>query len=185
MGIKSLITLLAVGGIVGTAFYFRDGIEESFATGKEKITNVKDTLQEGSRGGSSYNDAIGDPVNYESNKPNLKSQNTQMIYVPIYQNVGQQSAPSKGDPPRESKSNPTLTQYIKNDKTKSSINNTFSSPWANQNPTEYNKKKYGVNYELLTKAVSKSESKRTVNEKKQIEAEKARQIWDSRSINNW
>ena len=47
MGIKSILTLLTIGGIAGGVYYFRDGIKETFANGKGKVTSFKDTLQEG------------------------------------------------------------------------------------------------------------------------------------------
>ncbi len=183
MGIKSILTLFAVGGIAGAAFYFRDGITDAFATTKQTVSDAKDILQEGAGGNDSYVEPVPIPDN---NKPeNVKTENPQYIYVPIYQNGGQQSTQDKYSTTR-SKSNPTITQYIKQDKrkTESSISK-FSSPWARENTTQYAKQKYGIDYNLLTKAVSKSPSRRTINEKKQIEAEKARQIFDSRKINNW
>lgn len=192
MGIKGIITLLALGGIAGAGLYFKDNITDAFASGKDTVSGVKDKLQDGYQG-SNGTDTTYVPTNPDEGKGeggkegnNSKENNTQFIYVPIYQNNGQQSN-QDGQKQNNNKSNPTFEQYVKNDKKKTnrSINNTFTSPWARNNQKDYAKSKYGIDYDTLEKAVGKSESKRTINEKKQIEAAKAREIFDSRSINNW
>jgi len=195
MGIKTILTLLTVGGIAGGAYYFKDGIKGAFASGKNKAESVKDKLEDGYQGNSSSDTSYTEPISennenkgYSGKSDSIKG-NTEYVYIPIYQNNGQQSAPNKNDAPRDNnKPNPELNWYIKNDKkkTKSSISNTFSSPWARENPTKYAEQKYGINYETLSKASSKTESKRTIDERKALEAAKARDtIFDSRSINNW
>ena len=196
MGIKGIISLLALGGIAGAGLYFKDNIKDAFATGKGTAENIKDKLQDGYPGGSGdVQDIDPLPDNNSNNKDNNgkdnngkgdNGTNTEIIYIPIYQNNGQQSTQDT-TVKENNKSNPTIQQYVKHDKkkTESSINNTFTSPWARTNTKDYSKQKYGVDYDLLKSGAEKSESRRTVDEKKQIEAEKAKQVFDSRSINNW
>ena len=61
----------------------------------------------------------------------------------------------------------------------------FVSNEEKSDPTKFNKRKFGIDEEQLQKAQDKSSSKRTIDEKKLIEAEKARQVFDSRSISNF
>lgn len=191
MGIKGIITLLAVGGLAGAGYYFRDGIKDTFATTKGSISNVKDTLQAGAgysnpvTGGNENSDFNNSKQN---SKYEAKNDDQQFIYVPIYQNNGQQSnQDSKQERTNSRKPNPAIQKY--NSDSRNETNDSISE-WTNpsdrENLAAYEKRKYGINHESLEKAVTKSPSKRTITEKKQIEAEKARaKIWDSREINNW
>ena len=196
MGIKGILTLIAIGGIAAGGYYFKDGIKDAFASGKDKITSVKDKLQDGYQGGNgnNSNSIPNGSDNYNSSGKseggkdnNSKEDNTQFVYIPIYQNDGVQSAPNQNDAPRNNnKQNPEITQYIKNDRKKTSDTVSKYTAQADRNNQDaYSKRKYGIDYDALTKAASKQESKRTTDEKKQLEAAKAREIFDSRSINNW
>ncbi len=188
MGIKTILTLFAVGGVAGAAFYFRDGITESFASGKDKVTGLKDTLQEGSRGSNNSQLPL-ENNNIDTNKPLNKSQTETLVYVPIYHNNGQQSIQKNDDGTLkrpERKPNPTIQKYNSDSrkKTQRTISK-FTSPEDKENVERYEKRKYGIDNKLLTKAVTKSPSRRNIEERKQIEAEKARNVFDSRKISNW
>ena len=177
MGIKTILTLFAVGGVAGAAFYFRDGITESFASGKDKVTGLKDTLQEGSRGSNNSQLPL-ENNNIDTNKPLNKSQTETLVYVPIYHNNGQQSIQKNDDGTLkrpERKPNPTIQKY--NSDSRKKTQRTISK-FTSTEDKEKNKR-------LLTKAVTKSPSRRNIEERKQIEAEKARNVFDSRKISNW
>ena len=197
MGIKSILTLVAVGGIAGGAYYFKDSIKDAFASGKDKIENLKDELQDGYQdtGGDEYNQNITYTYENDNNKGNSgkdgngKGDNggdTGFVYIPVYQDYGQQSTDPEEQTPETNKPNPEITKYIAGDRQKTlSTLSIFTSPENSKNPDKYAKEKYGIDYDTLTKAVSKAEPKRTIDEKKAIEAAKAREIFDSRDISNW
>jgi hypothetical protein len=195
MGIKGIITLLAIGGIAGAGYYFKDGIKGAFADGKDALSNGKDKLQNGYQGGDSGNTSYTEPQSNNENDGkgqggkdgnNSKENDTQIIYVPLYGNDGQQSYQKGQHKQDNNKPNPSITQYIKNDKKKTNDTISKYTEQANRNNQDaYVKKKYGIDYDLIKSGSSKSESKRTTEEKKQIEAAKARDIYDSRKYNNW
>lgn len=53
------------------------------------------------------------------------------------------------------------------------------------NPKAFNQRKFGTNVDLLRSGLSKPEPQRSRAEKLQIEADKARQVFDARSITNF
>lgn len=61
----------------------------------------------------------------------------------------------------------------------------FTTPEERANPVTFNERKFGINEEKLQIAVTKSPAARSIDERKLIEAEKAREIFDSRSITNF
>ncbi len=194
MGVKSKLTLLVLAGLAGTGYYFRNDIKNAYADGKEKVIDLKDDLKNGSSNNddNNANDATPDtpqlPPTPPPNQNSNKSQGKEYVYVPVYQNDGQSSL-GDNTPKSEiiqAKTQPELEKAINKDrkKTTSTINK-HSSPYAKNNVDAYAKQKYGIDYDKLKSAKGKTVSKRTVDERKQIEAEKARQIFDSRSISNW
>jgi len=207
MGIKTILTLLTIGGMAGAGFYFKDGIKDAFASGKESINNAKDTLQDGYSSQSISSTDYVMPVDSSKQYSEKGSggyagkESTEYVYIPIYQNNGQTSLEptvpiyqnkgatslnTKVENSYNSKPNPSITDYNKSneEKTIATFSN-FTSNSAKNNVKEYAKRKYGIDSDLLTKAVSKPSSSRTTQEKMQIEAEKARQIYDSRKYANW
>lgn len=61
----------------------------------------------------------------------------------------------------------------------------FLAPRDVLNPKEFNKRKFGIDPDLTRQALKKPKSRRTIQERKQLEANRARQVFDSSSITNF
>jgi len=71
------------------------------------------------------------------------------------------------------------------DKTPRVLKPEFLAPTDIINPKEFNKRKFGIDNTLLVSALDKSASDRSLEERKQIEQERARNVFDSGSISNF
>ena len=175
---------LVLAGIGAVAFFGLDGV------GK-----IRDAFADNSQSAQAVTPVVGNSGNTESieletknDQDDGKTNNIIIVESPEGQTQKQQREQSKNDvliltpPKRITSERPELPKSTQAPQVRKP---SFLSREEKSNPIAFNQRKFGINEKKLQTAVSKSSSKRSIEERKAIEAEKARRQFDSRSITNF
>lgn len=170
--IQSLLLLGAIAGIGFTIFENREALGQ-------KLGQRKTTV-----------DGLTPNTSTQTTKPiqtqQTPSQQATPDIIPVSQQVSVSARPIEQAPrPVRPISKSTKKRFQQIDTTPQVRKPEFLSSTSILNPKAFNKKKFGIDTSLLTSALEKSASDRSIDERKQIEQERARNVFDSRSISNF
>jgi hypothetical protein len=183
--IKSLVLLGAIVGIGFALFENREALGQKLTFRPKTQDELKPESPQTTPNGTKPIISAGD---LNKSPQQLKTQ--VIVQAPSLSTVSTRIVETAPQPTRRETPRRTISQ--KQQESFDEINRTpqvrkpsFLAPQDILNPKAFNKRKFGIDTDVTKRALQKSASDRSIEERKNIAQERARQTFDSRSISNF